>query len=65
MLIVARERHEDRITALTNLLDALEIMQNTKAVDWVYTCKTEWYLHNDKINALEAVELNCAEMMIR
>ncbi|XP_048761478.2 uncharacterized protein LOC125670390 isoform X2 [Ostrea edulis] len=58
MLIVARERQEDRMKALTNLVDALEDIGNQDAVDWVHTCKNEWSERNKAKKKMSKFQLD-------
>lgn len=43
MLIVARERHLDRMESLTDLLDSLEATENDDCLEWIRNCTKKWY----------------------
>ncbi|XP_062591289.1 uncharacterized protein LOC134252782 [Saccostrea cucullata] len=58
MLIVARELHEDRIDALSDLIKALQSSENKDAVDWINNCKNKWTEKNKDTREMTKFQLD-------
>lgn len=53
MFIIARERQNDRLNALTKLTEALQITENIDCLQWVHDCMKKWYEYNIRMFFLQ------------
>nr|XP_022315819.1 uncharacterized protein LOC111119690 [Crassostrea virginica]XP_022315820.1 uncharacterized protein LOC111119690 [Crassostrea virginica]XP_022315821.1 uncharacterized protein LOC111119690 [Crassostrea virginica] len=65
MLIVARERHLDRMESLTDLLDSLEATENDDCLEWIRNCTKKWVQNNQGKKNRTKFQLDLEHMVRR